>query len=130
VYRCRTVKLGTPGGPAAHSLDFVGYPFFRCRVDLSPGGELTLAKQTGSQRVTGQLYPQRDDDGRDTGRYVFLGAQAWGDTEASAPGYGQSVERDQIGVVERLGPDRYRLVLPWPRQESVLDLMVLERVGN
>ena len=125
-YRCRVVKLGSPGG----TLAFVSYPGFRCRVDLTPGGDLTLAKQTGSQRTTGQLYPERDAGGADTDRLVYLGSQAWGSDEPSAPGYGRDPERDQIGVLERIGPDRYRLALPWPRQESKLDLLELERVGN
>jgi hypothetical protein len=129
VYRCRTIKLGDPT-PGPHSLSYVAYPFFRCRVELTPGGDLTLAKQTGSQRVTGQLFPERDSLGRDTRRLIFLGAQAWGSDEASAPEYGKRPERDQIGVLERIGPDRYRLALPWPRQESKLDLLELERVGN
>jgi hypothetical protein len=29
------------------------------------------------------------------------------------------------GVVERVGPARWRLVLPWPRWESNLDVMEL-----
>jgi hypothetical protein len=129
VYRCRTIKLGDPN-PGTQSLrSYVAYPFFRCRVELTPGGDLTLAKQTGSQRVTGQLFPERDSLGRDTRRLVFLGAQAWGSDEASAPGYGDDPERDQIGVLERIGPDRYRLALPWPRQESKLDLLELVREG-
>ena len=128
LYRCRTIKLGDMQ-PGPHSLGYAAYPWFRCRIELTPGGDLLLAKQTGSQRVTGQLYPERDSLGRDTRRLVFLGAQAWGSDEASAPAYGDDPERDQIGVLERIGPDRYRLALPWPRQESKLDLLELERVG-
>jgi len=130
VYRCRTIKLGSMGEPTPHSLAYVAYPHFRCRVELTPGGDLTLAKQTGSQRGTGQFFPERDAQGADTARLIFLGAQAWGSDEASAPGYGREPDRDQIGVLERIGPDRYRLALPWPRQESKLDLLELERVGN
>ena len=128
VYRCRTIKLGDPN-PGPHRLTYVAYPFFRCRVELTPGGDLTLAKQTGSQRVTGQFYPERDSLGRDTRRLVFLGAQAWGSDEVSAPAYGDDPERDQIGVLERIGPDRYRLVLPWPKQESKIGLLELVREG-
>lgn len=120
-YRCRTIKLGLYD---RIGLPFVAYPWFRCRVDLTPGGDLTLAKQTGSQRVTGQIYPFEE------GRLVFLGAVAWSDSEPSAPAYGANPERDQAGVVERIGPERWRIALPWPHQESNLDLLELERVGN
>lgn len=117
-YRCRTIKLGSnsPGG-----LGFVEYPFFRCTVELTPGGDLILTKTTGSQRTRGLLYPDTDR------RLVFVGAQAWGSEEAGYPTYGQMPERDQIGVLERVGSRRWRLVLPWPKQESKLE--ILELVG-
>lgn len=115
-YRCRTIKLGSQnGGPG-----FVAYGWFRCRVELTPGGDLVLEKVTGSQRQAGHLYP----DARR--RLVFLGAVAWGSGEGRAQ-YGRDRERDQIGVLERIGPGRYRLALPWPRQESTLDLLELRR---
>lgn len=115
-YRCRTVKLGSQGG----TLPFIAYGWFQCRVELTPGGDLVLAKTTGSQRPTGNLYPHT------ARRLVFLGAVAWGDDEE--PGvYGRDHERDQAGVLERIGPNRYRLALPWPRQESKLDLIELSR---
>jgi hypothetical protein len=132
VYRCRTIKLGspTPFEPGVSRLAFVAYPYFRCRIELTPGGDMTLAKQTGSQRATGEFYPERDASDAQTDRLIFLGAQAWGSDEESAPGYGQDAERDQIGVLERIGPDRYRLALPWPRQESTLDLIELVPAGR
>ncbi|MCR5877254.1 DUF4893 domain-containing protein [Phenylobacterium sp. J367] len=54
-YRCRTVKLGSGGRPGG--LGLVAYGWFACKVDLSPGGDLTLTKTTGSQRPMGHLYP-------------------------------------------------------------------------
>ncbi len=126
LYRCRVIKIGSQSlNGGGSTLAYVAYPGFRCRVDLTPGGDLTLAKQTGSQRSTGQLFPERDPGGADTDRLVFLGSQAWGSDEPSAPGYGRDPERDQIGVFERIGENRYRLALPWPRQESKLDLLEL-----
>jgi len=115
-YRCRTIKLGSPGG----GLPFVAYGWFRCRVELTPGGDLALEKVTGSQRPSGHLYP---DASR---RLVFLGAAAWGADEGQVR-YGRDPERDQVGVFERVGKDRYRLALPWPRQESKLDILELRR---
>lgn len=117
-YRCRTVKLGArnPGG-----LAFVAYPFFRCTVELAPGGDLVLTKATGSQRSRGLLYPDTNN------RLVFIGAQAWGADETGYPTYGETSERDQIGVFERIGGDRWRLVIPWPKQEAKLEILELVR---
>lgn len=114
-YYCRTVKLGSPGGggPA-----FAAYDWFRCEVEEGPGGELLLEKTTGSQRPWGRLY---DDGAR---RQVYVGAVSW--SGGHAP-YGRDPAHDQIGAFERLGPDHYRLVLPWSKQESVLDLIELRR---
>lgn len=117
VYRCRTVKLGDPGGAG---LAFVAYDWFRCRIERSPRGELTLAKISGSQRSFGVLYPDR------ARRLTFLGAVSLGADE-TAMGYGAMAERNQAGVVERIGPRRWRLVLPWPEYESKLDLIELAR---
>lgn len=113
-YRCRTYKVGG-------TLGFIAYANFRCRVELSPGGDLTLTKLTGSQRPHGSFYPYEDD------RLVYLGGQAWGSQEEGASDYGDIPERDQIGVLERLGDNRWRLVLPWPRVESDLDIIELTR---
>ncbi|WP_374470409.1 DUF4893 domain-containing protein [Phenylobacterium sp.] len=111
-YRCRTVKLGGISGATA-------YGWFRCRVELTPGGDLILAKTTGSQRPTGHLYPDGER------RLVYLGAVAWGNEGPAR--YGRDPERDQVGVVERIGPQTWRLVLPFPKQESTLDIIELRR---
>lgn len=115
-YRCRTIKLGSKPG---NTLAYVAYPFFRCSVELTPGGDLVLTKTTGSQRTRGLLYPDTDN------RLIFVGAQAWGDDETGFPAYGQQAQRDQVGVFERIGPDRWRLVVPWPRLESKLEILEL-----
>ncbi|HST92499.1 MAG TPA: DUF4893 domain-containing protein [Brevundimonas sp.] len=117
-YRCRAVKLGSngPGG-----LGYLAYPFFRCTVELTPGGDLILTKTTGSQRTRGLLYPDTD------GRLVFIGAQAWGLDETAFPRYGEQPIRDQVGVFERIGSARWRLVIPWPRVDSKLEILELIR---
>lgn len=117
-YRCRAVKLGSnsPGG-----LGYVEYPFFRCTIELTPGGDLILTKTTGSQRTRGLLYPDTDR------RLVFVGAQAWGMDETGYPAYGDQPIRDQVGVFERIGSERWRLVLPWPRVDSKLEILELVR---
>lgn len=119
LYACRVVKLGSQGGIG---LAFVAYPNFRCRVSLSPGGDLRLAKLTGSQRVEGLIFPDRP------GRYVLVGSE--GLDHDAAPGYGRSRVTDMVGVVERLGPDRWRLATPFPYAEADLELLDLRRLGN
>ncbi len=116
-YRCRAVKLGSnrPGG-----LGYLEYPFFRCTIELTPGGDLILTKTTGSQRTRGLLYPDTDR------RLIFVGAQALAD-ETGYPAYGDQSIRDQVGVFERIGPNRWRLVLPWPKVDSKLEILELVR---
>ncbi len=113
-YRCRTLKLGTAGG---RGLAFVAYPSFDCRIALG-GGAITLEKLTGSQRPFGRLYPGG------TRRQIFLGTLVLGD-ESRPLGYGRDASRDMVGAVERVGPQRWRLVMPYPRFESTLDVMEL-----
>jgi hypothetical protein len=115
VYRCRTIKLG-------HRMGMIAYDWFKCRIELTPGGDLVFSKLTGSQRSFGKLYPGEGN------RLVFIGTQAWGNRpEDTAPAYGQDPLRDQVGVWERIGDQRWRLALPWPRVESDLDLVELAK---
>ncbi|MEG1453018.1 DUF4893 domain-containing protein [Brevundimonas sp.] len=116
-YRCRTLKLGVRGDVG---VGFVAYPYFACRVELTPGGDLILEKTTGSQRIRGLLYPDSER------RLVYVGTQSWGD-EKGFPAYGQQPERDQSGVLERIGDQRWRLVIPFPKQESQLDIIEIVR---
>jgi len=114
-YRCRTIKLGRRGDGGG--LAYVDYPWFACSVETTPGGDLVLTKTTGSQRTQGLLYPDTDR------RLVYIGAQALSDAETGLPDYGDRPERDQVGVLERIGQSRWRLVLPWPKQEAKLELL-------
>ena len=113
-YECRTIKLGSP---QRDLLDFVAYAAFRCRI-RAEGGRLHFTKLTGSQRPIGMLFP---DNGR---RMVFLGTLMLGD-ETRALRYGRDRERNLIGVVERIGPARWRIAFPYPHFESLLDVIEL-----
>ncbi len=117
-YACRTVKLGrnAQGG----MLDYVDYPAFRCRIAMV-GGRLQFTKLTGSQRPVGTLFP---DNGR---RMIFLGTLVLGD-ETQALRYSRDEERDMIGILERVGAQRWRLVFPRPHFESLLDVIELTPV--
>lgn len=113
-YRCRVVKLGAkqPG-----LLPFVAYPHFACRV-TSAGRNQRFDKLTGSQRQVGTIYPH------DQLRSVLLGTLVLGDEVRAMP-YGADDDRDIAGYVERIGAERWRIVLPYPRFESLVDVVEL-----
>ena len=113
-YRCKTLKLGSAG---KGGLGFIAYPAFDCRIGMQ-GEVTTFEKLGGSQRPTGRLYPGG------LRRQVFLGTLMLGD-EIRALGYGRDATRDMAGTVERIGAKRWRLVLPYPRFESTLDVVEL-----
>ena len=114
LYRCRVVKLGAK---APGNLDYVSYPGFTCRV--RPERTLQrLIKLSGSQRYVGLVFPG------DAMRSIFLGTLAFGD-ESRVLQYGQDQQRDVAGYIERIGPNRWRLVMPEPHFESRLDVMEL-----
>ena len=84
----------------------------------SKAGLQDFAKLTGSQRQVGLIFPG------DALRQVFLGTLVLGD-EARAMQYGRDTERDVAGFVERIGPNRWRLILPRPHFESQIDVIEL-----
>ena len=118
LYRCRVIKLGAK---EAGNLDFVSYPGFTCRVRAERQLQ-RLAKLSGSQRYVGLIFPG------DAIRSIFLGTLVLGD-ERRALQYGQDQQRDVAGYVERIGPSRWRLVMPQPHFESRLDVMELAPQG-
>lgn len=119
-YNCRLIKLGKtePKGKAFESFR----PFF-CYVEVE-GDLLTIVKQTGSQRPAGRLW---DDDEPD--RLIFLGSLALGNEEQPLA-YGDDPKRDMAGVIERIAPFRWRLVIPWPQSTSKLDVFELTPVAQ
>jgi len=114
-YRCRTAKLGSQGGEGG--LGYVVYGWFACRIEQTPRG-LKFSKLTGSQRPSGLLFPETDR------QMVMLGSMALA-SEPPANSYGQRPDRDTLAVLERIGDRRWRLVIPWPQNESNLDLIEL-----
>ncbi|HET7816936.1 MAG TPA: DUF4893 domain-containing protein [Sphingomicrobium sp.] len=120
-YNCRLIKLGKASarGPAFEKFK----PFF-CYVEVE-GDLLTIVKQTGSQRPAGRLW---EDDRPD--RLIFLGSLALGNEEQPIA-YGDDPKRDMAGVLERIAPFRWRLVIPWPQQStSKLDVFELTPVAQ
>lgn len=114
MYRCRVIKLGAK---TPENLPFVELPPAPCRV--KPERDLTrMSKLGGSQRYLGLIFPD------DAVRQVFLGTLVLQD-ERRALQYGQDEQRDVAGYVERIGPHRWRLIMPEPHFESQLDVMEL-----
>jgi hypothetical protein len=114
MYRCRVIKLGAKG---PGNLDFISYGEFTCRVRQDRALQ-RLAKLSGSQRYVGLIFPG------DSIRNVFLGTLALAD-ESRVLQYGQDEQRDLAGYVERIGPNRWRLIMPQPHFESRIDVMEL-----
>ena len=118
MYRCRVIKLGAkdPG-----NLDYVTYSGFSCRVKQEHALQ-RLGKLSGPQRYLGLIFPG------DAIRNVFLGTLVFAD-EQRALQYGQDQQRDVAGYIERIGPNRWRLIMPAPHFESKLDVMELVPQG-
>jgi hypothetical protein len=109
-YLCRVVKLGAR--PA-----FIAYRAFNCFVDAE-GELLTMVKANGTQRPAGRLWADSDT------RQIFLGALS-GEEGASPPPYGETAAVDVAGIIERVGPFRWRLAVPFPQNGATLDVYEL-----
>ena len=117
-YSCRLVKLGRTNGKGPAFEKFK--PFF-CYVQVEDA-LFTIVKQTGSQRPAGRLW---DDDLPN--RMIFLGSLALGN-EDEARAYGDDPRRDMAGIFERIAPFQWRLVIPYPRDGSQLQVFELKPV--
>jgi hypothetical protein len=111
-YRCRLVKLGANG---AATREFASFPTGDCRID---GDRLTMVRPDGGQRLAGRLFGDGDT------RAIFLGTVMYAD-ERAPPIYGRDAARDMAGMVQRVGERRWRLILPRPRFESIIDVVEL-----
>jgi hypothetical protein len=120
IYRCRVIKLGTK--PDTGSPAYLSDPSSLCRVKADRGLQ-RLNKFGGSQRYVGLIFPG------DAVHEVFLGTLVLGD-ETNALQYGQDELRDVAGYVERIGPARWRILLPKPHFESQFDVMEMVPAGS
>ena len=110
-YQCRTIKLGTRNPGMRVWTMTKSYP---CRVEMM-GDRLRFVREGGEQRTAGLLFPDGD-------RQVYLGAVSLG-SERGMFAYNADAERNQVGVMRRIGAARWRLELPFPKWESTLDLI-------
>ncbi|WP_293881566.1 DUF4893 domain-containing protein [Sphingomonas sp.] len=115
VYHCRVVRLGLTN--ENHTKAWAAFKPFFCFVAVE-GPLLTFTKGTGTHRPGGRLW----DDGEK--RMVFLGSVS-AQPDGPLPPYGDNPMSNQIGVVERIGDFRWRMVLPGSTPEAKLDVMEL-----
>ncbi|MGJ3649000.1 DUF4893 domain-containing protein [Sphingomonas sp. GlSt437] len=113
-YRCRVFKLGANGTAMA---DFTAYPPVECRVEAN-GAVSSFYKMVGEERPAGVIFHDS------VSRAIFLGTLMVGD-ETRMIDYGRDAKRDMIGFVQRIAPQRWRLVLPSPVFESKIDVIEL-----
>ncbi|HEX7873119.1 MAG TPA: DUF4893 domain-containing protein [Sphingobium sp.] len=117
-YRCRLVKLGAG---ARREPPVRSFPDYFCYIRGEKDNELSFSKQTGTDLPGGWLHR----DGAQ--RLILTGARQRtpGDTSLA---YGAEPTRDVVGVLERIGPFRWRLVLPWRDAGAGLDIYELTPV--
>lgn len=114
LYDCSITKLdGNPDG----GLPYIAYSPFKCRV-VDQNGRKHFTKLTGSQRTIGWIDKASDNHS------VYLGTLIYHYEDALVP-YGRTEKRDQAAVVQRIGPNRWRMVFPFPAYESKVDVMEL-----
>lgn len=119
-YRCRLVKIG----PGARRSDppIRSFPDYFCYIRGEKDNELSFAKQTGTELPGGWLHKDGDR------RLILTGARQRGPGDTSLA-YGTEPARDVVGVIERVGPFRWRLVIPWRRDAGTgLDVYELTPV--
>ena len=113
-YRCRVIKIGSK---SPHRPAYVVYPGFACVIS-DEGEVMSFSKLAGSQRPVGLIFPG------DEKKQIFLGTMVLGD-EGRPMDYGRDATRDMAGALERIGENRWRLLLPYPHFESILDVIEL-----
>jgi hypothetical protein len=112
-YRCRTFKLGKAIGA---DRAFGMFPAQHCRILPGDDGVMRFRVTDGAQRPTGMIFAET------RARSIFLGTLVLSD-EKTPLRYGLDSQRDMIGYVERIDTARWRLVLPAPHFESLLDVI-------
>lgn len=113
-YRCRLVRLGTAKG---RGTAFTAFKPFFCYVGAE-NEALTFTKQTGTDRPAGRIYAENEKQD------MFLGTLVTGN-EKTPLAYGERADRDMVGVVERIGPFKWRMLFPWPQTDAKMDILEL-----
>jgi hypothetical protein len=115
MFRCRIIKIGSKADSGAPT--YTAFPPSLCRVKADRGLQ-RFNKFGGQQRYVGVIFPG------DAVNQIFLGTLVLGD-ETRALQYGQDELRDVAGYVQRIGPNRWRIIMPKPHFESQFDVIEL-----
>lgn len=111
-WSCRSIQLGG-------MFPLTTNPFYECRF-VRESGALFLEKITGGTRRKSRLAPL------DERRLLLYGAyRAAGDPVQP---YGADDYRDEVGILQRIGPSRLRAELPEPRAFNSARHEVIELV--
>jgi hypothetical protein len=113
-HQCRTILLGWRQGTPQTSPPVQASAWAPCTLSAD-GILLRFETAPGPQQFLGTLYPDGD-------RLVFLGTvRLAGD--AGRLRYGEDGQRDQLGVLQAIGANHWRIALPWPRWTARLVLI-------
>lgn len=115
IYHCRVVRLGLTA--ENHTKAWAAFKPFFCFVAVE-GPLLTFTKGSGTHRPGGRLWDDSDT------RMIFLGSVS-AKPDGPLPAYGDDPMSNQVGVVERIGDFRWRMVIPGSTPEAKLDVMEL-----
>lgn len=115
-HQCRIIQIGWRQGSPRVSPAVQAGAWAPCRLSAD-GIVLRIETAPGPQQYMGTLYPDVD-------RLVFLGTVRLAG-EMGRLRYGEDGQRDQLGVLQAIGPGHWRIALPWPRWTARLVLIEL-----
>ena len=123
--RTRPRKLQLPADQARqHDAEGQSLRELQALLLLRPGRGRPADDRQADGKPTA-VGPAGEDD--DPNRLIFLGSLALGD-EHQPLAYGDDPKRNMAGVLERIAPFNWRLVIPWPQSTSKLDVFELTPV--
>jgi Domain of unknown function (DUF4893) len=118
-YQCRVIKMGKNG---VHMQPYVAYPRRPCAIHDEGGvSSFSFSSGSGAQRPNGLIFSGDDR------RRIFLGTMMLSD-ERRMIDYGRDQTRNMAGLIERIGETRWRLILPYPNFESLIDVIEIAPV--
>ena len=118
-HECRLVLLGWRQGNPRISPPVQASAWAPCNL-TADGIVLRFETAPGPQQYLGTLYPDVD-------RLIFLGTVRLAG-EMGRLRYGEDQARDQLGVLQAVGPGAWRIALPWPRWTARLVLIDIRAV--
>ena len=120
-HECRTILLGWRQGSPRTSPPVQAGAWAPCTL-TADGIVLRFETAPGPQQYLGTLYPDVD-------RLIFLGTVRLAG-EMGRLRYGEDQARDQLGVLQAIGPGAWRIALPWPRWTARLVLIDIRAVAD